>query len=63
MIVVRDPNVSYGRFRALQTTRGDYFVYDPERPLGKRTVSTHGTLKEADAACRRLAEAANKDTP
>lgn len=38
-VVLRDPAVSHGRFRHLSRTDGKWIVYDPDLPLGKRTVN------------------------
>lgn len=52
MLVVREPGISWGRFSVLTRTDGTHIVYDPARPLGRRTVSMHKTIEEATRACR-----------
>lgn len=46
-VVVPDPCVERGRFRVLQRSDQKFIVYDPSRPLGRRTVAVAGSLKEA----------------
>lgn len=54
---VPDPGITRGRYRVLTTVTGVAIVYDPDRPLGKRTVAEAPNVKEATAIAERLAKA------
>jgi hypothetical protein len=53
-LILRDPLIEHGRFRVLLRSDGVHIVYDPERPLAKRTVSEHTTKDAADRAAKKL---------
>jgi hypothetical protein len=48
---LKDPGIVYGeRFRPLRRTDGKSIVYDPELPVGKRTVGGR-TFDKFEEAC------------
>jgi hypothetical protein len=51
---LKDPGISYGRFRPLNRMDGKAIVYDPELPLGQRTVGgrVFDTFEAADGYAR-----------
>lgn len=42
-----DPGVTHGVFQVLPRTDGLWIVYDPRRPIGKRTVAVFKKMSEA----------------
>lgn len=58
-----DPGLVHAeRFRVLPRTDGAWIVYDPQLPLGRRTVGGRSFLYSTEAAdfARELAAAASK---
>lgn len=51
-----DPGVSHGVFQVLPRTDGRWIVYDPRRPIAKRTVRVFKTMKDAALAAERWHE-------
>lgn len=54
--LLRDPGISFGRFRVLTRMDGKHIVYDPDRQLGARTVDVFDLLADASKRCERMAK-------
>ena len=61
-VMLKDPGVSFGRFKLLPRTDGWWCIYDPKRPFGDRTEFAHHDRELVEARMKELALAAGEWT-